>query len=227
MIDRYTLTLKSDELALVLGAEVPNNYEPQFNAAPTKALPIITNSDRGKLHFYNWGLMANMSNNRAMSSKFFNLPSESVFTKSSYKRKLATHRCVIPMDGFYVWKQVAKKQMVPHYFFFQDKKAFSVAGLWEEGEESINSFTMITRNANNQLLEFQEDMPAILDVAATKKWLESENHEELEELLKNTPKEQLTSHTVSPGIRDIDGNDVSFIKPAPASDQHGNYTLFA
>lgn len=226
MIDRYTLTPKSDELALVLGVDVPDQYEPLFNAAPTKLLPVITNTEKNKLFFYNWGLMSMWSNNRSMSPKFFNLASDSVLGKSSYKQKLKSHRCVIPMDGFYIWKQVAKKQMVPHYFFFPDRKVFSVAGLWEEGEESLPSFSMITRGANQPLSQFQEDMPAILDTVATRRWLESDNQKELEDLLQNTPKEQLTSHTVSPKIRDIDDNDVSFIKPAPASDQHGNYTLF-
>lgn len=227
MVDRYTLTLKADELALVLGVEIINKYGPHYNAAPSKLLPIITSSERNKLNFFNWGLISTLSNNRTMSPKFFNLPADSVITKTSYKRKLGTHRCVIPMDGFYVWKQVAKKQVVPHYFFFPDKKVFSVAGIWEENEESEYSFIMITRNANNQLIDFQEDMPAILDAAETRRWLESDDQEELEKLLKSTPKEQMTSHTVTPKIRDIDLNDVSFIKPIPASDQHGNYTLFS
>jgi putative SOS response-associated peptidase YedK len=226
MVDRYTLTPKSDELALVLGVDVPGLYRPQFNAAPSKLLPIITSNEKNKLHFFNWGLMSMWTNNRAMSPKFFNLSLDSVLSKSSYKQKIKSNRCVIPMDGFYIWKQVAKKQMVPHYFFFPDRKVFSVAGLWEEGEESSRSFIMITRNSNKLLMEFQEDMPAILDASASKIWLESDDQQELEDLLLHTPKEQLTSHTVSPKIRDIDGNDVSFIKPAPASDQHGNYTLF-
>lgn len=226
MLDRYTITLNPDELALVLGAEVPTNYTPQFNAAPTKVLPTITSEETDKISFYNWGFMAMWSNNRAMSPKFFNLPLDSVVNKASYRKKLATHRCVIPMDGFYLWKKVAKKQQVPHYFFYPDKKIFSVAGLWEENDEGANSFIMITRPANSQISEFQEDMPAILDAAATRQWLESEDTEVLHGLLSQSSKEPFLSHTVSPKIRDIEGNDVSFTKPAPASDQHGNYTLF-
>ncbi|MEQ9006458.1 MAG: SOS response-associated peptidase [Ekhidna sp.] len=227
MLDRYTITLNSDELALVLGDEVPETYQPQFNAAPTKILPTITSNEVDKISFFNWGLMAMWSNNRAMSPKFFNLPMDSVINKSSYRKKLATNRCVIPMDGFYLWKQVAKKQLVPHYFFFPDKKVFSVAGLWEEGEDGTHSFIMITRPANEQVSDFQEDMPAILDAASTRRWLESDNLNELQDLLNKETKEAFVSHTVTPKIRDIDGNDVSFMKPAPPSDQHGNYTLFA
>lgn len=227
MVDRYTLTLKADELALTLGAEVSKEYATHFNAAPSKRLPIITSQNRHMLSFFHWGLISNLSNNKSMSPKFFNLPADSVMTKASYKRKLGTHRCVIPMDGFYVWKQVAKKQVIPHYFFFPDKKVFSIAGIWEESEESANSFIMITRPANDQLLSFQEDMPAILDAGETRKWLESDDSSELEKLLQGNSTEQMISHNVSPKIRDIELNDVSLTKPTAASDQHGNYTLFS
>lgn len=226
MLDRYTITLNPDELTLVLGIEVPSEYQPQFNAAPTKSLPVITSESKDKLVYQKWGLMAMWSNNKAMSPKFFNLPLDSVLNKPSYRKKLATNKCIIPMDGFYVWKKVAKKQQVPYYFFFPDNKIFTVAGIWEENDEGENSFIMITRPADEQLLDFQDDMPAIMDASSSRRWLESENPEELAELVSKTPSSELISHTVTPSIGDIDKNDVSLIKPAPASDQHGNYTLF-
>ena len=226
MLDRYTLTLQPDELALILGAEVPEGYEPQYNAAPTKSLATITSYQSDKISFLNWGLMAMWSNNKTMSPKFFNLSVESVLKKPSYRKKLLTNRCVIPMDGFYIWKKVAKKQQIPHYFFFPDKKVFSVAGLWEDGEDGNHSFIMITRPADAQIQEFQEDMPAILDAASTRSWLQSKELSELELLLTKGQGEELVSHTVSPKITNIEENDSSLINPTPASDQHGNYTLF-
>ena len=226
MLDRYTLTLTPNELTLVFGLEVPLGYEPQYNAAPTKSLPVILSNASDKLVFQKWGLMSMWSDNWAMSSKFFNLPIASVLNKSSYRKKLKTNRCVIPMDGFYIWKHVAKKQQIPYYFSFPDQKIFSVAGLWEENDECENSFIMITRPANGQLSSFQDDMPAIMDATATRKWLESKNLEDLKMLLQKELRQKLVSHTVNPRIRDIKGNDASFIKPTPASDQNGNYTLF-
>ncbi len=226
MLDRYTITLNADELALVLGVEVPTQYKPQYNAAPTKSLPLITSNKIEKISFFNWGLMAMWSNNKAMSPKFFNIPMDSVLNKNPYRKKILTNRCSIPMDGFYLWKQVAKKQQVPHYFFFPDKKVFSVAGLWEENDEGTYSFIMITRPSNNQIKSFQDDMPVIMDTSSSKKWLESNDLKELDALLSQELNDELLSHTVAPKIRDIELNDVSFIRPAPPADQHGNYTLF-
>ncbi len=226
MYDRYTLTLKNDELALTLGVEVSGEYEPMYNAAPTKKLPIVTSSQNQKLSFFYWGLMANWSNNKAMSPKLFNLPIQSIQTKANYKRKLTTHRCLIPIDGFYVWKQVAKKKQIPYYFYFTDRRVFTVAGLWEENEDSDASFIMITKPANQILSDFYDSMPAILDASKSRKWLEMDEIDDLEELLSDEQSTELNSYTVSPKIRDIDMNDVSLIDQAPASDQHGNYTLF-
>ncbi len=226
MLDRYTITLNADELALVLGVEVSPEYEPQYNAAPTQSLPLITNNNADKISFFSWGLMTMWSNNKTMSPKFFNLPMDSMLNKSSYKKKILTHRCIIPMDGFYLWKQVAKKQQIPHYFFYPDKKAFSIAGLWEENDEGIFSFIMVTKQANSQISSFQKDMPAVMDISSSRKWLKSDDMEELSDLLNNEPKEELLSHTVTPKVRDIESNDILFINPAPPADHHGNYMLF-
>jgi putative SOS response-associated peptidase YedK len=227
MYDRYTISLKSDELALTLGVEVPDEYTPQYNAAPTKKLPIITSEQNQKLSLFYWGLMSSWSNNKTMSPKLFNLPVSSVQTKNTYKRKLKTNRCVIPMDGFYTWKQVAKKKQVPYYCYFPDRRVFSIAGLWEENEDGSNSFIMITKPSSGTMLSFNEDMPAMLDASTSRKWLELEDLNDIEGFLSDDLTHELNNHTVSPKIRDIDNNDVNLIKQAPASDQYGNYTLFS
>lgn len=226
MLDRYTITPKPDELALVLGAEVPDDYTPQFNAAPTQVLPVITSMESSKISLFHWGLMTMWSNNKAMSPKFFNLPIDSVLSKPSYRKKLTTHRCIIPMDGFYLWKKVAKKQQIPYYFFYPDKKIFSVAGLWEENEEGAHSFIMIMQPENTHIINFQNDLPAIMDAPSSRKWLESNDQDELQAILNEKTQDDFLSHTVSHRIRDIEINDVSLMNPTPPSDQHGNYTLF-
>lgn len=220
------MTLQPHELALVLGVEISDGYSPQFNAAPTKSLPVILSNSNDQLSFQKWGLMSMWSNNKAMSPKFFNLPIESVSTKASYRKKLESHRCVIPMDGFYIWKKIARKQQTPYYFYYPDKRVFCVAGLWEQNEDQ-NSFIMIMKSANKSISSFQEDMPLIMDMGTTKKWLETKNPENLLELLSKEISDNFISHTVSPRIVNIELNDASFIKATPASDQHGNYTLFS
>ncbi len=225
MIDRYSITPNSVELTLVLGLDVPSTYEPQFNAAPTKSLPVVTSKEPNRFTYLQWGLMTVWSNNRAMSPKFFNLPLDSVLNKSTYRKKIKTQRCVVPMDGFFVWKKVAKKKSIPYYIFFSDHRLFYAAGIWEENEEG-NSFIMITRPSNESVSPFQEDMPAIIESLTAKKWLLAEDLSDLEQPLLKNLDHKLHSHTVSPIIMNLNINNEKMILHAPASDQYGNYTLF-
>ena len=229
MYDRYTLTLKNDELAPILRVKVPESYTPQFNAAPTKKLPVITSQNNRELSFFHWGFMSKWSNNKTMSAKFFNLPVNSIQYKVSFQRKLKTHRCIILMDGFFAWKQVSKKRQVPHYFYFPDRRVFFAAGLWEEMDETDSknkSFIMATRPADEFLAGYQDDMPLLLDTAHAGAWLGTDESITIDNFLVNAQSSELVCYTVSQKIRDIDKNDISFINPVPASDQYGNYTLF-
>ena len=229
MLDRYTISLKSDELALILKTEVPSQYEPHYNAAPTKNLPVLVlGKNQMYLNFFCWGLMANWSNNKSMSEKFFNHHIHSSFIKPIYQKKILTKRCCVPMDGFYLWKKISKKQTVPYYFYFNDNRLFTVAGVWEENDENEISFTLLTKPANGQISNFQNDMPIILDLTDSVKWLNAISLEEIKELLfkEETTKDSLEFHTVSSRIKDISHNDALLMTSAPASDQHGNYTLF-
>jgi putative SOS response-associated peptidase YedK len=162
-----------------------------------------------------------------MSSKFFNLHVDSLVTKSSYQKKISTYRCVIPMDGFYLWKQVAKKQSIPYFISYPDKRVFTVAGYWEEGDNT-NAFSILMQDSNDQIAEIQDDMPVILTPSTSKKWLATAEFKELESILLTAERnDKFVTHTVSPLIKNLEINDASLINPAPASDQHGNYTLFS
>lgn len=227
MYDRYTITLENDKLAITLGVEASEEYIPQFNAAPTKKLPIVTSIRNKELTFSFWGLMSKWANNKTMSPKFFNLPVDSLRNKVAYRKQLKTHRCIIPMDGFFIWKQIARKHQIPYYFYFPDRQLFSVAGLWEEGEEEgIASFIMVTKPSSNVLIDFQNDMPVMLNVLSAGRWLEADDSITVEDFLQDESSTELIYHTVTPEIKHIEKNHTSLINPVPASDQHGNYTLF-
>jgi putative SOS response-associated peptidase YedK len=213
--------------------EVPTAYLPNYNAGPTQLLPVITSQDKRGLSFFHWGLMAKWSNNKSISAKSINLTADTAFQKTSYRNQIQTHRCIIPISGFYAWKRVSKKQLVPYYYFSPQIPLLGIAGLWEEFEDidgSVShSFIMLTVRSSKALAEIEDQMPAFLDPMSCLKWLNSENLEELETIVKSITDNHalLNSHSVSPGIGDIKNNYAQLIKSVPPSDQHGNYTLFS
>ncbi len=232
MYDRYSLYSSSEKIASALAVEVPGGYTPNYNCAPTQLLPVITNEDKRGLSFFHWGLMAKWSNNKSISAKSINLSAESAFQKSSYKRQIQTHRCILPANGFYAWKRVSKKQLVPHYYSPTHTQVLGIAGLWEEFEDidgSVShSFILLTVPSSSALLEIEEQMPAILEPVNCLKWLDSNDLQTSEALIKAITKNHpmLRSHPVSPAISKIENNYPELINAVPASDQHGNYTLF-
>jgi putative SOS response-associated peptidase YedK len=233
MYDRYAIHTPASKIREELAVEVPEAYLPSYNAAPTQLLPVITSQDRRGISFFHWGLMAKWSNNKSISAKSINLPAQTAFQKTSYRNQLMTHRCIIPISGFYAWKRVSKKQVVPYYFYPTKVPMLGIAGIWEEFEDidgSVShSFIILTVDSSSALSEIEDQMPAFMEPMACIKWLQSNDLEELHGLVDviTDHHSALASHSVSPMITDLKNNSAQLIKSVPASDQHGNYTLFS
>lgn len=229
MFSRYTLTLSADETARQLGVEVPDAYSPSYNAAPSHLLPVVTNDSPRGLSFFYWGAPPAWANKKPLGEKIINTRAEAITEKSVLKKKLREQRCVIPADGFYEWKRVAKRTTIPYRFTLKDKSLFAFAGLWEEYEdeqgEMHHTFSVITVAANQLHLSFNERMPAILTPDRAKQWLlNSAEDLLLSELHPFTG--ELDFYSVSQQINSSEKNSRLLILPAPPADQYGNLTLF-
>lgn len=231
MSSRYTLGKPAEEIAKRFNVDVTDGYQPRFNISPTQLLPVITSESPKGFSFFYWGLISKWANNKSLSEKLYTTRAEQIPEKASAKNALTERRCIIPADGFYEWKRVGKKSLVPYYFFEKQHQPLAIAGMWEEFEdeegEQLHSFTMITCEANQLVAEAADRMPAILDKAAEKAWLDPKStYEEVFAMLKPFPALQMQRHAVSSRVNNEKHDAPDLILPAPASDQFGNYTLF-
>jgi len=231
MFDRYSLTASANNVAERFSVEVPEFYKPRYNAAPSQLLPVITSSGRQGLSWFYWGRPPQFARNKNLGEKIINLSVETLQEKPVLKKALIQHRCIIPADGLYGWKKVGKKTSIPHRFTVTDQEIFSLAGLWEEFEDEdgtlLHTFTLITTLANELVSATTERMPVIFNKAHKDIWLSSNPAEaDLINLLVSYPASKMSVYTISPGISDPKNDYPSIILPAPASDQHGNLTLF-
>lgn len=232
MIDRYTIYSSTEALAGRFDLETEREHAEEFNAAPTKMLPVVADSARGGLSFFYWGAASRWSNNKSISRRLVVAEKEQILAKNSLANMVTKRRCLIPANGFYLWKQVGKKSKRPYYFTLNDREIFSFAGIWEDYDDMegkvYHTFRMITTTNHLEMPEFGEHVPVILSEDAEKLWLNDDNNiERLVDLL--TPLTQsvgLTFHCVSPHIADLKNNYQELIKPQPPVDQSGNYTLF-
>ncbi len=220
------------ELEKFMSAELPVDDFSSYNAAPTQPLPVVAVNRKDMIQFFHWGQTKQMANNKTLSPRLFNLTSDSAFQRPAYKRAIQNARCLIAANGFYVWKQVSKKQKVPYFCYYQYHTAFGIAGVYEEFEDlegkSSHTFNMITVPAGNKLGAYSDDMPAILTKKMADHWLEDDlSLDTAESLLTEVTDDKLLMHAVSPRITELENNDDSLIQPAAPSDQFGNYTLFS
>ncbi len=231
MIERYSIGAEPSELTTRFGLEVADSYKPRYNAAPSQLLPVVTNVNRSGLSFFYWGLSPSLSRNKSISGKLINAHSDLLEEKPSYRKSLTTRRCLVPADGFYLWKSIGKRSRVPHRVVITGHSVFCMAGLWDEyrddDNEVVHTFSIITTSPNQLVAPLNPVMPAILSPEQEGKWLESStNHEELMALISPYSSSGMDCYTVSPLINSLQSDLPSLVNPVPAMDQYGNYTLF-
>lgn len=231
MFDRYSIAVSSKQLSEYYSVDVPVHYKPYYNAGPTHLLPVITHANPDGVSFFYWGAIPQWVKNKNISEKLINIRAESIGEKPAFRKKLLRFRCIVPIDGFYCWKKIGKKSAVPYRFFLKDKGLMSMAGLWEEfedeEEETHHTFSVITTQANKNVVPVNERMPVLLDLQTAKQWLNSEASEiELINMLGKPFTSALESFTVSPRINSLKANEASLLLPSAPADQFGNLTLF-
>lgn len=229
MITRYTLTAETEALSQRFNADPTPAYEPLYNAAPTQLLPVMTQESPNGMSFFYWGAPPAMAKSKPLGEKLINMQAEALGEKPAAKKKLRTHRCLVPADGFFLWKRIGKKTAVPYRFTLPDKSLFAMAGFWEEYEDENNvphhTFSVITRPSIESVVEFSERMPVIIPQDGEHTWLSLVDETQLVGLL-NQSMQPMIHYSVSTLVNDPSKNDKRVIMPAPAADQFGNLTLF-
>jgi putative SOS response-associated peptidase YedK len=85
------------------------------------------------------------------------------------------HRCVVPMSGFYEWRQMEDGKQ-PFFISATDGGVLSCAGLWDnwkdrEKGETIRSATLIVTDANAFMPQIHDRMPVFLPSDRIGAWL--------------------------------------------------------
>ena len=200
MCGRFSLTANEAELNLrfeLEGGDAP--YVPRYNGAPTQMLAVITGENPHKLSYHRWGLIPPWAKDISIGNKMINARAETITEKPSFRTPLFSKRCLVPADGFYEWQQNDGKQ--PFRIFVKDNPIFSMAGLWERWKSPegnvIESFNIITTEANSFMKTIHNRMPVILRREDEKTWLASKDSAEILSLLKPYAPEEMDAYPVS------------------------------
>ena len=176
MCGRFALNQISDSILELLGFGLPESFQERFNIAPSEnSWVALQEKDRKPvLQELYWGLIPFWAKEKSIGMRAINARAESVAEKPMFREAYQKRRCLVPASGFYEWRKNGKGK-IPYYFSPKNEEEPLVfAGLWENwnnGNETLRSFTIITTAANDFMKPIHDRMPLILKPEFWQKWL--------------------------------------------------------
>jgi len=163
--------------------EIPENY----NVAPGQVIPTIIENKKGEklLEPCKWGLIPFWAKDPKIGYRMINTRAETIAEKPSFKYAFQRRRCLIPVNGFYEWRQGDKQ---PFYIQLKDRELFTFAGIWEDWSSDdgsqIRTCSIITTDPNELMQQIHNRMPVILSRENETEWLRNNDKNKLLEMLK-------------------------------------------
>lgn len=210
MSDRIAYFGKETELLDGFELKLTDNriFEAHYNITRGTNVPVIKlKNDKFYIDEIQWGNNSGKNNSGGKSG-------EGDIEKLEKK---SVERVVMPISGFYIWKDKANKG---HPFFVRKiNNAFLYAPAFsfkdESGDSTYAEFLM--GEANTLIQPITEEMPVVFKQNRAKEWLREEVS--AKEVLKSASSEflitELTVHRVTKKVKDSLKNDESLIQPIP------------
>jgi putative SOS response-associated peptidase YedK len=171
--------------------------------------PVLLAGTPVMFAFPSWGLIPGWVKTAKdaadMRKKTLNARAETIAEKPAFRQAARDGRCLILLDGFFEYHKRGGAAY-PFFIHMNDGSTLFVAGLstrWvnPESGEAFLTFTLITTEANAMMEEIHNEkkrMPAILDPAAARAWLDpSRSPGDLAPLLRSRDIPGLAAHPVS------------------------------
>lgn len=228
MCGRYSLTLPPEAVRDFFNYVERPNFPPRFNIAPTQPVGVIhaeTDAEgtcRRHFRLMRWGFLPAFVKDPKTYPLVFNIRSETLREKPSFRAAMKRRRCIFPADAFYEWQRLGprKGESRPWLLKRRDDAPLALAGLWEswmgpDGEE-IDTAAIITTAANGMTAPLHPRLPAIIESCDLALWLEGDEAslDDAFALLRPAAENVLTFFEIGPGINKADHDSPEVQRPA-------------
>jgi putative SOS response-associated peptidase YedK len=116
-------------------------------------------------------------------------------------------RCIVPVDGFFEWRQ-------PYAIAMKDGSPFGISGIWENWKEPsgewIRTFAISTTDANELVAEIHDRMPLILAPGDYVRWLGEEP--DPRDLMRPFPAKPMRMWPISTRVNKPENDDPSIVE---------------
>lgn len=237
MCGRFVVASAGSDLVGVLRVDVEGDDlpAPSFNVAPTATAAIVLDSAKTepptrRLEAARWGLIPSWAKDTKVGARAFNARAEELEDKPMFRSALEKRRAVVPVSGYYEWKNVDGTK-IPHYIHPADGEPLFLAGLYEwwrdktrgddDPERWLLSFTILTRDSIGHLGSIHDRMPLFLDPDHADAWLDptTDNvRDVLDAAIDAAPAlaDTLDDHEVSKDVGNVRNNSPELIEPVEA-----------
>jgi len=221
MCGRYVLRAILQQLKETYGAVPAGTFalEPNYNVAPSAHMPVVLETnDQRLIRPHRWGLVPFWADSLKTGYSMINARAESLAKKRSFQKPFSSQRCIVPASGFYEWK-TTKSAKAPHFIHRKESELMHFAGLyeqWRDGNgEIVNSYTIITTDANDSVSELHDRMPAMLLPGEFDIWLDPSNNDTamLGDLLRPWPEDDIEFYRVKNEVGNVRNNRPELLEP--------------
>lgn len=226
MCGRISLKTTARMLAEIFGADIPAEFTPRYNIAPSQRTLIIRRADPGReAVMAHWGFIAPWSRPGDKGPRPINARSETASESRLFAPAFRARRCIVPADGFYEWQVVAESAAKrPYHITPADGGVFAFAGLWSRNKtpegEPQDSFTILTRAANDAMAPIHDRMPVILPRDMVDRWLDPaiDDAATVRDMLHACTPPAVLPRRVGTHVNNPRHDDARCIQPAPAGE---------
>jgi putative SOS response-associated peptidase YedK len=202
-----------------------------FNVAPTsRVLGIVPQTGGQSIVNFSWGLIPRWAPDASRAASLINARIETVAEKPSFRDLVSQHRCILPMDGYFEWKEQLRHDAIkpikqPYYFSAHSQSRYShsgvlaVAGLWtawkdpnQSNGQVLYSAVALTTDANDMVGQVHHRMPVLLDPIGVSQWLDIHNVNPLDQI-RIVDNDALVVCAVSTKVNSSRNNGSELIKP--------------
>ena len=144
MCSRYFLDADGNIIAYTFRVPVHERIRKRFNIAPTQEAPVVRVGTDGarEVAMLRWGLVPYWAKDLKVATTMINARSEGIEAKPAFRAAVKSRRCIVPATGFFEWQG-----------------------------EPVETFTIVTTDADESVARIHDRMPVILPMDAIDTWL--------------------------------------------------------
>jgi putative SOS response-associated peptidase YedK len=217
MCGRFALTTPLRELVNFFESEPVSDlipFEPSWNISPQKLLPVLTETGvHGEhpipRHFrpMRWGFQPSWGTKSNQNP--INARRETIQQKPMFRAAFERRRGLVPADGWYEWMTTPQGK-TPWFHTRADGEPCGLAVVWDswtDGTHHMESWAMLTQEANEDCSNVHHRMPVLLERGEVDDWLDKAS-------LPNLPSEgTVRNHPVSREVNRAGVDHAGLIAP--------------